>query len=182
MALLDPGDYIARGVEARCDRTDGGTWYVEVLFEISDGDHAGTRLRWRGFASEKAWPYTYRQLRECGDVIRDNDIFDLGQVGDNEVRLKVIIDEYNDRRFNKVDFVNNLTGAVLGQQKADASELEDFRRRMRGQIAALAQETAGGAAGGARPPNGRASAPAPAPRPAPQRAPQGVRQDDDIPF
>lgn len=175
---ITEGNYNARAVTAQWDKFKNKSgedrWVVEVLLEIVEGEHAGFRIKWNGYYTDAAWPYTYRSLRACGDVLRNNDIMDLENIGENIVPIDVILETAgNGKEYPKVNRLGGGGGSVLREQQASRGDLAAFRNRMKGELATIAK-----------------SAPAPAAKKAPpvQRAttkatpPDDFVEDDDIGF
>lgn len=174
---ITAGQYNARALSAQWDKfvNNNGEdrWVVEVLLEIVEGECAGERIKWNGYYTDAAWPYTYRSLRACGDVLNNNDIMDLKQIGDNIVPIDVIIERAkNGNDYPKVDRLGGGGGYALGEQKASKADLAAFRARMKGTLATMG--------GGASAPAAKKAAPAKATTKA--TPPDDFVEDDGIGF
>lgn len=78
---------------------------VAVCFEVLDGPHAGHRLTWFGYFTEKTTARTIQALRYCG--FRGDDLAAAAaQTLDQQVSITVEHAEYNGKVSAKVAWVN----------------------------------------------------------------------------
>lgn len=120
-----------------------------VMFEITDGPHAGKRVSWYGYFTEKTAERTVESLQHCGwqgDDVTAVDLKDLA----NEVEIVVEAEPWESDSgasgvTSRVRWVNS-PGRVAIKPMA-AGEQADFRDRMKGLVHGLKQKKAEGGSG-----------------------------------
>jgi len=148
--MIEEGYYSARAsqvtnehghsVYCRFGRAGTGTIQCLMMFEIMDGEYAGTRLPWFGSFSGNSWERTVESLRYCG--FQGDDVEAINsQALDRVVTVKVEHDEHNGRIYSRVAFVNKPGGHVNLNNPFNAAELRTFAAQMRQRIGALSQRS-----------------------------------------
>jgi hypothetical protein len=143
--LITPGYYSA--VAIRTTGEDGvhvarwgyagktaGTKQVLVYFKITQGEEAGTILPWFGFFTKDSARRSVESLRACGFV--GDDLFTLDdQALDQEVQILVEHNEYNDKVYARVAFVNPIGGNTIKMKAPMGDEaLRSFSALMKDSI------------------------------------------------
>lgn len=122
--------------------TDKGNEYIAVLFEVTQGEHAGHTLQWRGFFTDKTVDRTLDSLRHCG--WDGDDIMRLDGLDRNEVEIVVEEETYDDKQtgerktVSKVQWVNR-PARVRVQNELTGQSLAAFAARFRGKAVAHKQ-------------------------------------------
>lgn len=169
--MIPNGTYKAKGVEAALGKASTGTHEVAVLLEVTSGDHAGTRLTWHGYFTEKTTDRTLESLRYLG--WEGDDLSKLEGISANEVSIVVERETYEDRdgvtqERAKVRWINGAGGVAIKDRLDDADAIA-FAQRMKGHVVAH------------RTKNKTAPAPRNANPPARRPDPGGF-PGDDVPF
>lgn len=159
------GTHKARAKEWALGHSSNGNEQVAVLFEITQGSHAGKSITWFGYFTEAATDRTLDALRYCG--WEGDDFVNLVGLDTNEVEIVIEPDTYEGKTRDRVKWINRPTRLALREQMTPQSQAA-FAVRMRAKAIAHKQTHAQGRA-----------APSSAPRaaPAPEEPPI-----DDIPF
>lgn len=116
--ILPPGTYRARAKKTSCGYTDNGTPFVSVIFEIL-GSGSLAEIEWKGWLSPNAQPYTIKNLITLGyddttvDPLADN----APHLVAAEVDLVVEHEEYREKLYEKVKFINKAGGGKGAQGK-----------------------------------------------------------------
>jgi hypothetical protein len=111
-----------------------GTKQVLVQFEILEGVHAGRRVPWWGYFSEKAWENTVKGLRACG--FKGDDLAALpAQQLDQEVSIVVGVNEWNGKKNNRVEWVNASSGGIKLAAPMNGNDLRQFSAFMKSRAA-----------------------------------------------
>ena len=146
--LIPAGTYKAVAVQVEVDGVptfvqfgttkgkDGkaGTKQVLVQFELLEGQHAGRRVPWFGYFSEKAWENTVKGLRACG--FKGEDLAALpSQQLDQEVSLVVGINEWEGKKNNRVEWVNAASGGIKLAAPMNGNDLRQFSAFMKSRTA-----------------------------------------------
>lgn len=152
------GIFKARAVEWGLGCTDKGSEYIAVSFEILEGEHAGKRVTWPGYFTDKTTDRTIDSLRYCGWSC-DN-IAALTGMGTADVEIVVEVEDYQARdgawkKASRVRWVNRPSSLQV-RGAMDAAAAKSFAERMMGNVIQRRQN------GGAAP----ATPTAPAQRPA----------------
>lgn len=160
--MIEAGTWKARGCEAALGDTKGGKRQVGVDLVILEGPNTGAHITWYGYFTDASWERTIESLQLLG---WDGDnLADLRGIDRNEVNV-VIDHEPNPDTGEvraKASWINQLGGVVM-KNRLDAGSAAAFGAEMRGRIAALKAQQAGGQR--------------------PTRAPAvNAPDDDDIPF
>ena len=164
--MITEGKHTARGVEGALTQSkEKGTPGVQVILEVAEGEHAGTRIRWDGWLTDETSQRTLESLRHLGwtgDMLTD-----LSGIDANIVQI-VVEHEQKDingeiKTFPRVRWVNRLGGGAKISDEArmpDASAkalAQRFRAMARGVPVAprsQAAPTKPAAASAPRPANG----------------------------
>lgn len=147
MAITN-GTYKARatGEVVLGSSSQKGTPFIELYFEITQGDNKGGKVRWTSYFSEKTSERSIESLQYCGWKGDDMSEFSDGGLhglDKNEVEIVVEIEEYNDKEGNprsspKVQWVNRGGGGYLNTAQAmNTDAAQTFGERMRGLVLAL---------------------------------------------
>lgn len=106
---IPAGTYPAKAVGLIMDTAGSGTDYVRVEFELTDLELQGERIHWDGWITDKATPYTIKNLKTAGwKPGPDQDIEKAMSegLGSCEVNLVVEWDEFKGNLTAKVKFIN----------------------------------------------------------------------------
>lgn len=180
--MLPVGKYMAKAIQAELGFADTGTELVAVQFEVTEGEHKGARVTWRGYFAEKTAKRAVESLRHCG-WSGDWDTWE--GLGSQVVQLDVQEDrdmKTGEVRGTRVAWVN--AARVPMKNAMDQSQRTSFTSRMRGIVAEVlgpqAAPTRSAAPGSAaRPSTPRSPGRPPAPMYEEQHGEDPV---DDIPF
>lgn len=176
------GTHKARAKQWDLGHSDTGKEQIAVMFEITEGEHAGKHITWFGYFTDATIDRTFDSLRHMGWT--SDNIAELDGLNTNEVEIVIEPEEYQGKWNDKVKWVNRPSRLALKNQMNDRDKAA-FAARMKGKAMAHRQ-TYGGprtqAASGPRS-NGGGQ------RSSQQRMPTdgGYREDyqgsdDDIPF
>lgn len=115
---MQAGTFKARVIDVELGYTDSGNEQVALLFETQTGE----TISWYGTFTEKATPYTIKDLRACGWT--GNDLATLG-VEDLASDVEIVVEEdmYNGKSRLKVKWINganrlNVKNRMTPAQKA----------------------------------------------------------------
>ena len=142
--IIPEGKYRARARGGEFAVAKTGTDYVQVPFEVTEGDWAGERVAWKGFFTANDRDRAIESLRTCGCTFPGNDITDLTGIDANEVEIVVEHEEGQDGRvWPRVQWVNRGGAGVKAEQRMTAAAKTSFRDRMKGVL--VASKPSGGA-------------------------------------
>ena len=130
--MLPVGKYVARAVQAELGFADTGTELVAVQFEITDGEHKGTRIAWRGYFTDKTSRRVVESLKYTGWK-GDWDHWD--GLGTLDVQLDVQEDrdmKTGEIRGTRVAWVNPVR--VPMKNSMDQSQRSQFAAKMKGLV------------------------------------------------
>lgn len=180
---MDEGTYKAKAVDVELGYAQTGTPQVAVLFEVLEGDEAGSRITWYGYFTDGTSQRTIESLRNCG--WKGNDLSELEpSLLPDDVQIVVQHQEYNGAMRAKVAWVNKVgAGTIAMKERMTPEQRKQFAAQMKGACMAIGGTQA---ASPARQAPAQRSA-VPAQRPAAQRqtpgaAPPPADPLDDIPF
>lgn len=145
--MIPIGTYRARGTEAVLAETKNGDPQIAIDFVITQGEHEGQHLMWRGFFTEKTTNRTIESLEHCG--WSGTDLTDLSGIDTNEVDLVVEHEEFTDqetgetRTSAKVRWVNAI-GGISRLNPMEAATGKAFAAKMKGHILAHRAKKKGG--------------------------------------
>ena len=148
--MIANGTYRARATGACVLGTSAqkGTPFIEFYFKVSEGDQAGSMVKWTGYFTENTNERTVAALLLCGWQGEDPSDFADGELhglDSNDVDIVVEIEEYEKegetKRSAKVQWVNRPGGYlnVANAMKTDAAK--SFGDRMRGLVIAMRSKT-----------------------------------------
>jgi hypothetical protein len=123
------GTVKARAREWALGHSSNGNEQVAVLFEITQGEHAGRTITWFGFFTEHTWERTMDSLRHCG--WDGNDFTSLDGLDANEVELVIEQEEYQGKVRDRVKWVNRPSRLAL-KEAMGADAMRSFAAKMRG--------------------------------------------------
>ncbi len=180
--MIDPGTYKARAT-GECvlgTSKNAGTPFIEVYFQITEGDYKGQTARWTSYFTDKTSERTIKSMQLMGWQGDDLTAFSEGALNGldaNEVSIVLEHEEYqNDagekKTTAKIAWVNSLTGFLNIQQRMNTGAAAAFAQRMRGIVHKV--KAANPVPTQTKPANG---APPKAPPP-----PADTSNDDEIPF
>lgn len=129
--MINEGKHVARGVEGALTQSkEKGTPGVQVILEVTEGEHAGTRIRWDGWLTEGGEgkegtaQRTLESLRYLG--WQGEFLTDLTGIDSNLVQIVV---EHEERDINgeiktfpRVRWVNRLGGGAKISDEARMPE------------------------------------------------------------
>jgi len=185
--MLEKGTYRARASNFGLGFSQNkGTPQCSIEFTVSDGPYTGDTITANLYFTEKTQERTIRTLRLMGWTGTE-----IGAIGiddlQNEVLLVVQEEEYEGRRWPRVQWINdpNRSGLQLGRQMMP-NELSSFSNEMRGVAMKFAAGTSEKAGAGSKKPSqpssgGRPAQHQPTPPTGATPAPD-YPNDDDIPF
>lgn len=123
------GTFKARAKEWALGLSSTSKEQVAVLFEITQGEHAGKSLTWFGYFTEQTTDRTLDSLRHCG---WDGDNFvELKGLDANEVEIVVDEEEYEGKTRTKVQWVNRPSRLAMREQM-NGQAAAAFAAKMRG--------------------------------------------------
>jgi hypothetical protein len=143
MKMITEGKYKARasGEVVLGTSAKKGTPFVELYFEITDGENKGGKVRWTAYFAEKSAERTIEALQIAGWEGEDlSDFSDGGLHGldKNEVEIAVELEEYEyegeKRTSPRVQWVNRLGGYLNVQNAMSAEAAESFGEKMKGLV------------------------------------------------
>lgn len=118
---------------------DGAQGKKQVLmqFEILDGQHAGRRVPWWGYFTEKSWANTVKGLRACG--FKGDELHTLpAQQLDQEVSITIGINEWEGKQNNRVEWVNPASTGIKLADPMNGNDLRQFSAFMKSKAATIA--------------------------------------------
>jgi hypothetical protein len=99
------------------DETAKGSKYIKLPCEVLDGEHAGKRIVWLGYLTEKAYQSTERSLAEAfGDKWTWTNIPFAGM----ECIIVAEEEEYNGKKQIKAKYLNSVNGIATGKSKDES--------------------------------------------------------------
>jgi hypothetical protein len=123
------GTFKARAKEWALGLSSTSKEQVAVLFEITQGEHAGKAVTWFGYFTENTTERTLDSLRHCG---WDGDNFvELKGLDANEVEIVVEEEEYEGKRRTKVQWVNRPSRLAM-REPMNGQAQAAFAAKMRG--------------------------------------------------
>lgn len=129
--IIPATKYTAQAVDGYLNRTKDGKERIVVKFAIVGGQYDGQAVDWAGFFTDKTFDRTIQSLRYCG--WRGDDISDLTGIDANEVQIVVQHDEYNEKVYPRVAWVNQIGGGA----RMPADEVREFAESIKARIGAL---------------------------------------------
>ncbi len=110
------------------------TPYVEVIFEVIDGEHKGKRFPWQGYLTEKTTERTLQALKHAGCTFPGDDITNLTGLGSKDVEIQVEMTDFGPR----VAWVNEpRVGSVTDETRLDKNSKAALAARLKGTLLAL---------------------------------------------
>lgn len=114
-----------------------GTEQILIKFAIEEGQHAGETVYWTGSFTDKSFDFTMESLRTCG--FEGDDLSNLESLSNNQVQLVIDEEEYDDKTYSRVQFINKIGSMAIKGAMSDAEKAE-FAARMRGRVLASKSE------------------------------------------
>jgi hypothetical protein len=131
--MLPVGRYTAKALQAELGFADTGTELVAVQFEITEGEHKGSHIVWRGYFAEK----TAKRVTESLSYTGWAGNWDTWEgLGTTEVQLDVQEDrdmKTGEIRGTRVAWVNQLKAPI--KNAMDQNQRRAFAAKMRGMVA-----------------------------------------------
>lgn len=138
MSKLVPGSYPARAVEHKLGEGANGGEQVVVTFELTQGEHKGQRINWRGFFTEKTVERTLESLEYCG--WDGESIAKLSGLGSKEVEIVLENEEGQDQKtYLRVRWVNKIRGATV-KKELDRGRVLALEEKLKGAMLARKQK------------------------------------------
>lgn len=149
---VDPGTYRSRVVNYTLSNTKAGNPQVEVLFEFSQGDGLSSthhQIRWWGQLSEKALPYTLKNLITMGYRGTTNEDFAKladgveGGMIDLGVEVDLVLENETSEQgktFLKVKWINALGGVFKSGMTREQAKVKLGTMNIAAQLAMIRQE------------------------------------------
>lgn len=114
-----------------------GKKQVLMMFEILDGQHAGRRVPWWGYFTEKSWANTVKGLRACG--FKGDELHTLpAQQLDQEVSITIGINEWEGKQNNRVAWVNPASSGIKLADPMNGNDLRQFSAFMKSKASTIA--------------------------------------------
>ncbi len=142
--LIPEGRYRARADKTDADEAIGQigekeTPFILIYFTILSGPYEGRSVRYRGFLTSAALPYTLDALRAMG--FKGNDISDLSGIGSVESSITIKHESWENengemKTYANVNWVNSIGGVTVNQIIPPAQKRNLFEQ-LKGDIAAL---------------------------------------------
>lgn len=127
------GTHKARAKEWDFGVSGNGSEQVAILFEITQGEHAGKCRTWYGYFSDAAIDRTLDSMRHCG---WDGDsLANVDNLANNEVEIVIEEEVYEGKSREKIKWVNKPAGLKL-QNQLNGSAKDAFAARLRGKVIA----------------------------------------------
>lgn len=154
MSSLTVGKYIAIAKSAEHGQlnNDKQTPYVEILFEVIEGEQKGATMSQRFFLSPNARTYTIDNLNNCGCTFPGGDIFSLEGLGTK--RVEIVVQKQKPKpgetesKYHEIRFVNDPDGPRGAPPKPlDDARKAALREEMRGAVLAKQPQGAPAATG-----------------------------------
>ncbi len=124
------------------------TNFVEVIFEVVDGEGKGRKFPYQGYFTEATQERTIQSLRLCGCTFPGDDVTNLAGITTNVVEVQVEDSDFG----KKVAWVNEAgRGAISDENTLDKSSKKALAGAMKGMLLTL---KGGGAAKPKAPPLG----------------------------
>lgn len=133
------GTHRARGKKWALGHAGNGNEQVAVLFEVTQGEHAGKSITWFGSFSDAAVDRTLDSLRYCG--WNGDNFAELNGLDANEVEIVVEVETYKGKASDKVRWVNRPSQLALREQMTP-SAVAAFAVRMKAKALAHRQSYA----------------------------------------
>jgi hypothetical protein len=153
---ITAGKYKARatGEVVLGESKQKGTPFIELYFEVTEGEHKGSRARWTGyFGAGTSAARTTESLDFCGwtgDDLSDFADHELHGLDTNEVEIVVEIEEWVDKETEepksapRVQWVNKPGGRVNVDNAMPPEKAQAFGAKMKGLIQATRARKPGG--------------------------------------
>lgn len=145
--MIEEGKYRAVATSAALGTSTGGTEQIGIMFQVTQGEYAGSGVGYRGFFTDKTFERTIESLRYAGWTGNDLSVFTecdeaaCQRLLPNEVEIVVEHEAPttpDGKMYARVKWVNKLgSGVVSMKNKMDASAARSFAERMRGACAAV---------------------------------------------
>jgi hypothetical protein len=104
------------------DETAKGSRYIKLPCEVIDGEHAGKRIVWMGYLTEKAYENTEKALAEAfGDQWTWTNIPFAGK----ECSIVAEEEEYNGKKQIKAKYLNSIHGIAPSKSKDESLATSD---------------------------------------------------------
>lgn len=136
---MKPGKYKAVAVAGHIKEASTGTEQYVIDFKITEGEFEGEEIRGWFSCSPKAMKYTIKTLLACGCEFKDGDATNLDGLGDLEVVLTIVNEEWNGETRTKIKWVNapgtSDNAGLLTDEKKSL-----LRERVKGELMAAKKE------------------------------------------
>jgi hypothetical protein len=110
------------------------TPYVEVMFEVIDGERKGTRFPWQGYLTDATQERSVGSLKLCGCTFPGDDITNLTGLGTKDVEIQVEMTDFGPR----VAWVNESGGAsITDENKLGGAQKKALAARLKGTLLSL---------------------------------------------
>lgn len=130
------GTHKARAKEWALGHSSTGKEQIAILFEISQGEHAGKSITWFGYFTEATTDRTLDTMRYCG--WEGDNFAALEGLDANEVELVIAPDTYEGKTRDRVQWVNRPARLALREQMSP-SAAANFAANMRARAIAHKQ-------------------------------------------
>ena len=140
--MIAEGTYLARAVAPVIlgTSTKKGTPFLDLYFEVTQGESKGQRVRWTPYITENTAERTLDSLYTCGWTGDDlSEFSDRGLHGldANEVQIVIGIESYKnetgeEKRAPRVQWVNRAQGYLSEAAEMSPDAAKAFGARMRG--------------------------------------------------
>jgi hypothetical protein len=125
-----PNTYRGRALTFCYGYTSKGNEKIDVLCEIVQEGWEGQQITWTGYFTPSTEQRTLESLRHMG--WEGDDLLELHGIGTKEVDLVIDTEEYNGKRYSRVQWVNAPGISLAGAMSPDAQKA--FAARMRAKV------------------------------------------------
>ncbi len=149
--MITDGRYKARatGEVVLGESAKKGTPFIELYFEILEGENKGGQVRWTGYFADGSKKRTVQSLMYCGWSGEDLGEFTDGELhglDENEVEIVVALEEYEatkedgtaeTRTSPRVQWVNRVGGYLNVENAMSKDKAASFGDKMRGLVLSM---------------------------------------------
>lgn len=127
--------YMAKGVSANwAESKQKKTPYVEIIFEVVEGEKKGTKFPWHGYVTDATKERTIQSLVYCGCTFPGDDPTSTVGFDTNVVDIQVGEDDYG----KKVEWVNEpRVSSVTDETKLNSGAKKALAGSLKGTLALL---------------------------------------------
>lgn len=145
--MIEEGKYRAIATSAALGTSQNGSEQIGIMFQVTQGEHAGSGVGYRGYFTDKTYERTIESLRHAGWSGNDLSVFtECDESACNQLlpsEVEIVVEHEapttpEGKMYARVKWVNKLgAGVVSMKNKMDAGTAKSFAERMRGACAAV---------------------------------------------